>query len=271
MPPGTDSFTLDVGEVGIHCSFNQVPGRPLLLVNGLGGNVEMWSPLRDALSHRPTLAVDLPGTGRSATPLLPLGIGQLANVLVRVLDRLGIESIDLLGYSLGGAVAQVLARREPTRVRSLVLAASTAGWGAFTFSPAAFIELAGLAPFLGTSTPEATARAFGDPPGQPFANFTRARLMVPPTAMGYAFQMLAIAGWSSHGWLDEIGQPTLVLAGALDRAAPLPNSEALARRIPRARLEIIPHAGHLFLLRDDVEAVASIIDDFLESAHACSS
>jgi pimeloyl-ACP methyl ester carboxylesterase len=84
--------------------------------------------------------------------------------------------------------------------------------------------------------------------------------------VGYTFQPLAMAGWSSHAWLEEISQPTLVLAAAMDRAAPLPNSEVLARRIPGARLEVFPRGGHLFLLGDDVGPVAVVIDDFLQSA-----
>ena len=75
------------------------------------------------------IAFDAPGTGRSATPPIPLSLEALARVAEGVLDELGVEQADVLGYSFGGAVAQRLARRAPERVRRLVLAATTPGWG----------------------------------------------------------------------------------------------------------------------------------------------
>src|SRR3954451_6681826 len=89
----------------------------------------MWKPLREALPGPRLIAFDAPGTGRSATPPIPLSLEALARVAEGVLDELGVERADVLGYSFGGAVAQRLARRAPERVRRLVLAATTPGWG----------------------------------------------------------------------------------------------------------------------------------------------
>src|SRR2546421_3033117 len=103
-------------------------GEPLLLINGLGANLEMWQPLVGALAgERELIAFDLPGTGRSAQPRWPLRMPHLAQVVTELLDELGHDRLDVLGYSLGGIVAQELAHRDPDRIRRLVLCATTPG------------------------------------------------------------------------------------------------------------------------------------------------
>jgi pimeloyl-ACP methyl ester carboxylesterase len=89
-------------------------GEPLLLINGLGANLEMWHPLVAELAdEREVVAFDLPGTGSSARPQWPLRLPQLAGLVTELLDHLGIEQPDVLGYSLGGIVAQEPAHRAP--------------------------------------------------------------------------------------------------------------------------------------------------------------
>src|SRR6478672_8877889 len=96
-------------------------GEPLLLINGLGANLEMWQPLvRVLAADRELIAFDLPGTGRSARPRWPLRMPQLARLVTELLDDLGYDQLDVLGYSLGGIVAQELAHRAPERIRRLV-------------------------------------------------------------------------------------------------------------------------------------------------------
>jgi poly(3-hydroxyoctanoate) depolymerase len=91
------------------------------------------------------------------------------------------------------------------------------------------------------------------------------RLRRPPDPLGYAFQLYAVAGWSSLPWLHRLTQPTLVIAGEQDPSVPLGNARRLAARIPDARLHVVKGGGHLFLL-DEPESVAPTILDFLASA-----
>src|SRR5262245_34140102 len=106
-------------------------GEPLLLVPGLGNNIEMWAPFMEQFRNRRVIRLDAPGTGLSSTPLCPIPIGALADLLVAVLDFCHIDSTDVIGFSYGGAVAQQLAFDHPDRVRRLVLAATNCGIGAF--------------------------------------------------------------------------------------------------------------------------------------------
>ena len=110
-------------------------GDPLLLVMGLGGNVEMWGPLVGAMDGRQTIAFDAPGTGESDLPRRPLGMSGLARLVAKLLGELGYDRVDVLGVSFGGAVAQQLAIQHPERVRRLILAATTYGLGAVPGNP----------------------------------------------------------------------------------------------------------------------------------------
>jgi pimeloyl-ACP methyl ester carboxylesterase len=84
---------------------------------------------------------------------------------------------------------------------------------------------------------------------------------------GYAMQLLGAAGWTSLPYLDRIRHETLVINGDDDPLVPVANAELLAQRIPRATLEIVEQAGHLFLW-DDAENLASRIGRFVDALPA---
>jgi pimeloyl-ACP methyl ester carboxylesterase len=86
----------------------------------------------------------------------------------------------------------------------------------------------------------------------------------PPSSYGYAMQLLGAAGWSSWPFLSRIRHETLVISGDDDPLIPIVNAQALAARIPRARLEVVEQGGHLFLW-DDAESVSASIGGFLNS------
>ncbi|HVW35097.1 MAG TPA: alpha/beta fold hydrolase, partial [Acidimicrobiia bacterium] len=86
------------------------PRPPLLLCNGIGAPIELWPPFRDRLA-RPTIAFDAPGVGESAVPLFPPTMAGVARLVLGLLDHLGVGTVDVLGVSWGGALAQELAHR----------------------------------------------------------------------------------------------------------------------------------------------------------------
>jgi len=243
-------------------------GEPLLLVMGIGGNIEMWAPLIGALKGRQTIAFDAPGTGESALPKRPLRIKDLARIAGRLLDQLDYGQVDVLGVSFGGAIAQQLAFQEPERVRKLILAATACGIGGVPGNPLTMAIL--LTPFryysrtyLELVAPYLYGRGGGD---DGLSQQQRlARLHRPPNMLGYYFQMAAMAGWTSLPFLRRISQPTLVMAGTDDRILPLVNGRMLARLIPGARLYIVEDGGHLFLL-DRARESAEAIQGFLGQA-----
>jgi pimeloyl-ACP methyl ester carboxylesterase len=242
-------------------------GPPLLLLNGIGAHVGMWRPLEDALRGTRLIAFDAPGAGRSQTPPTPLTFAGHARVAERLLDALEVERADVLGYSFGGMVAQHLARSAPERVRRLVLAATTPGWGGVSGSLRAMVHVSTPLRYYSRSYYE---RSIGELVGgrahTDAAWLTRhgaERLKHPPSALGYAWQLAAL--WVPPGslpWLHTLPQPTLVVAGDDDPLVPAVNSLLLAERIPRARMLLAPGEGHLLLLDAD-SAAPPVIRDFL--------
>jgi poly(3-hydroxyoctanoate) depolymerase len=253
-------------ELRVDVAGDRAHARPLLLIGGIGANIEMWRPLRARLGGLPTLAYDAPGTGRSQTPIVPLRMQGLARVALRLLDALGIGEADVLGYSFGGAVAQQLARDAPQRVRRLILAATHAGMVSVPGRPQALVHM--LTPLryhsvthLRRALPAiAGGRTARDP--ALLAEHARDRLLAPPSFWGYQSQLFAMTGWTSAPWLRQLNQQTLVLAGDDDPLIPLVNARFLARRIPRARLHVVPGGGHLFLI-DQPGDVVRVVRHFL--------
>jgi len=241
-------------------------GSPLLLVMGLGGNLEMWEPFRRALGPGiQTIAFDAPGVGSSTNWSWPRRMGGLARAVDRMVDALGYDAVDALGVSLGGALAQELVKQRPERVRRLVLAATAPG----------VPGLGGVPGNLRAMLMLATPRRYHDENyfrriaptlyggaarrnGGLIEQQAHARLGNPPSWRGYAAQLYAIQGWTMIPWLRLVRQPTLVLAGDDDPIVPLVNGKILARLLPNARLHVIRGGGHLFLLEQAEESAAAV-------------
>jgi pimeloyl-ACP methyl ester carboxylesterase len=230
-----DTLRVRVGPYTIRCSRRGDTGRALLLLNGLGLGFETWEPFRRAVLPRRTLALDLPGTGGSTTPMRPLTIAELGRITERVLDEIGDDQVDVLGFSFGGIVAQELAHVAPARVARLILAATNGGHGSPIGNPAS------IANWLVSSGRRVFSR----------------------NALGPWWQMLAVSAWSSWAWLDQLPQPTLVLAAGDDEVVPIAAARRLAAELPNARLVVVERARHGFLLDADAPRAAQLVLDFL--------
>jgi poly(3-hydroxyalkanoate) depolymerase len=244
-------------------------GRPLLMMMGIGGNIEMWEPFERALrpSGIQTITFDAPGTGKSTGWSLPRPMGAIARMVERLVDALGYEYVDVLGVSFGGALAQQFVRQSPGRVRRLVLAATAAGvpgLGGVPGSPRAMLALATPRRYYSPDYLRAVAPTVygGRIRREPdlLAQQTHARLSNPPSIRGYFAQMFAMGFWTNVPWLRRVRSPTLVLAGDDDPIIPAVNGRILASLIPGARLVVIPGGGHLFLIEQADEAAAHVVE-----------
>jgi poly(3-hydroxyoctanoate) depolymerase len=246
----------------------QGAGRPLLLITGIGANLDMWRPFARRVSDRELIAFDAPGTGLSQRPRGPLRMGALTEIVRELMDELALERADVLGYSFGGGLTQELARRAPDRVRRLVLCATGPGMGGVPPRPLAALMLATPARYyhrrlLALSLPHiAGGRTARDP--AVLAEHAGERLARPPDMVGYAYQLYAAAGWTSLPWLHRISAPTLVVAGDDDPSVPVGNARMLAARLPNARVHVLKGGGHLFLLDEPQNAIAPILS-FLDA------
>jgi pimeloyl-ACP methyl ester carboxylesterase len=252
-----DGLRVHVREVG--------QGPPVLLINGVAADTGMWARLEAALQGFHLISFDAPGAGRTEAPLVPVSIPRLARLATELLDVLGVEQADVIGYSMGGIVAQELAARAPERVRRVVLAGTTCGLGAIPGDPRAMLHMLVPARYL---SPRIYARTIGGIVGGParhdrtvVADLLAVRLMR-VSLRGYVGQMLSLGRWTGLPLLARIPHPTLVVSGDDDPLSPLANAMLLTRLLPQARMLVARGEGHLLFL-DQRSPVLQPIREFL--------
>jgi len=249
----------------------QGSGAPVLLIMGLSFTHEMWFRVLPILSTRyRTIFFDNRGMGRSDVPRGPYRMKVMAQDAAAVLDAAGVQAAHVIGASMGGMIAQELALRHPQRVLSLLLGCTSYGgliarWPSLSHVPhelplgenAKMSREAGLIPLLyAPSTPmELIKEDF------------RVRAQCIWTARGFWGQFTGILIWNSYRRLPRVSAPTLVVHGEQDRLIPPVNGRVVARRIPGARFELIPNAGHL-LTTDQLAPCVNLMLEFLDRLSA---
>ncbi len=256
-------------DQGIHYETLGDPARPpLLLIMGLALSSRAWDRLPELLARDfHVLVFDNLGTGRSARRGVAYRMRHLADDAKGVLDAAGVRQACVFGISMGGMIAQELAIRHPDRVRSLALGCTFASWRKAT-APRLGTKIDLLLLNLGRVTPDRIARILVSAewhaahPDSALQWLRRAER----TALRFATaQLLAIARHHTLDRLSRIQAPTLVLTGDQDRLVPPANSEVLAKSIPRARLQVLRGAGHVFPLEREEETVHALREHFLAS------
>jgi pimeloyl-ACP methyl ester carboxylesterase len=240
-------------------------GEPLLLIMGLSGSAQAWYRLVPHLRRQCELIVfDNRGTGDSDPVTGPLTMADMAADALAVLDAAGHESAHVMGVSMGGMVAQHLALDHRDRVRSLILAATTAG-GRAGFPNRRLLVATALRPLLGVSRtfPIVAPALYAPGTRQRHPDRVRADLAVrvaEATDVRTALaQLAAIARHDTRPRLRELaGLPVTVLHGLQDVLVPVARGRELAMGIPGARLVMIPRSGHV-LTTDAEREVAAIV------------
>lgn len=228
-------------------------GNPVLLIHGLGLSGGAWWRTVDALSpEMSVITFDHRGIGRSQSLTYAYTTEALADDAVSILDDLAIDRVHLYGFSLGGMVAQQVALRHPTRVRSLVLGATHSG-GRRAAAPepevVAFIRRRGEMPSeeaAWASVPYNYGPRSRVEHVERIAEDIERRLQNPFNERAYRAQLLAAALHNCFSRLERIHAPTLVVHGARDRMIPVANARMTAGRVPGAKLKILKDAGHLY-------------------------
>jgi pimeloyl-ACP methyl ester carboxylesterase len=221
-------------------------GPPLLMIHGLGSSGDDWAFQREEFARQFTLIMpDLRGSGRSAKPPGPYSIAQFAADLWALLDALGIESTHLLGFSLGGAVAQEMALMQPARVQRLVLCNALANYRTDTprkwleaRMQVALVRLLGLRRTAGLIANRLFPHEDQAPKRQRVIDVVGAN---PKKA--YLASIHALIGWSALERIHAIACPVLVLAAEFDYT-PLLDKRAEAAHFPLAQFVVIEGSRH---------------------------
>jgi len=264
------------GVNGVNIAYSvQGKGPPLVLVMGYRLNSSAWPATFIAqLARRFTvITLDNRGTGLSDKPVTGYAIANMARDVHGLLDELGFAQVHMLGYSMGGAIAQELVRQFPDRVKGLILCATMAGGPSATYAEPPVVrvmrDLDGL-------TPEQAARRIWSvtyAPGyldkhRALAEEQMRREIALPTPLHAAdLQFQAFAEFDGSQQLASIKQPALVLTGDLDRLISPQNSLKIAKLIPGARLILVPGCGHRVMWEATDECVAHIVG-FLDDVEA---
>lgn len=229
---------------------------PFVLLHGFTGSQENWRALRAAWSRRfQVIAVDLLGHGRSDAPADPAryAMDRCVADLAAALDQLGAAAVNVLGYSLGGRVALHFAAAHPERVRALVLESASPGLAtpeeraariAADETLAGRLEREGLEAFVDYWERLPLFASQARLPAEARAALRAQRLQNNPLGLANSLRGLGTGAQPSL-WerLPALRAPTLLIAGALDEKFTA-IARAMAARLPAARLEIVPDAGH---------------------------
>lgn len=252
----------------IHYTIHGHHGPAVVLLQGLGLSSRFWFDVPEMLASDPAsprrvVALDNRGTGKSDRPRGLWTMGTMADDVVAVLDDAGIDEAFLVGISMGGMIAQHCALRHPSRVRGLVLLATTAGFLAGALPEArALLRLLSL-PLGGRRASRNLVRLLlpeskWERAGEIFRDWPRAMRDDPTAPATFAAHLFAASTHLVGSRLRHIACPVIVVAGKDDQLIPLRNAEVLAERIRRAELEVIEDAAHA-VFADDRDLIRRMV------------
>lgn len=238
--------------------------KPLLMLNGIGMNLELLEPLARALPEREVICFDMPGIGSSPDPILPYTIPSMALTTAALLDRLGIAEVDILGISWGGALAQQFAFQHRARTGRIVLAATAAGATMVPGNPAMLAHLSDPREYTVERTLRRNLASIYNGGGSGKVSLNAAKA---PSPLGFSYQMMAFAGWSSVPFLPLLDMPVIVMADEEDQLVPPANAHFLHNAIPHSRIEMFHGGGHLFMLSQRDRFIAKLRGFLDEDIH----
>lgn len=230
-------------------------GEPLVLIMGFAAPRWAWFfQTRAFRKYYRVITFDNRGVGKTDKPSEPYTAKTMADDTIALMDHLGIDKAHILGYSMGGIIAQELVINYPERVRKLILASALS-----TIHQVASEMLEALG--LGEDFSEEDVRSadIGKALSSLLANSFNSRLyrmilapIVPIYARligleGLRGQLEAVAGCNTLDRLQTIEAPTLVIVGTEDKAAAPGGSEVMASRIPNAKLVKVEGGSHGYI------------------------
>ena len=244
-------------------------GPPLLLLQGMGANSLHWGePFLAALERDFELVLyDHRGIGRSDPLEGDLTIARLAADALGLLDALELPEAHVLGFSMGGMVAQELALAAPQRIRTLTVGATSCGGTQSRPTPPAIIQRLTAAALSGdferllrAGFEVVVSGAYASEP-EHYAAFVAAARHLPVSLSVLMDQKIAVEAYDAYSRLRALRAPTLVIHGTADELLAPINGELVASLIPGARLELLEGVGHLFFW-EQPQRSAELVADF---------
>jgi 3-oxoadipate enol-lactonase len=259
------------GALDIAYSVEGTADETLLLIMGLGARSADWGrefPARLAEKYR-VVRFDNRGTGASEKPKDAWTLEDMAADAVAVLDAVNAPSANVLGISMGGMIAQLVALGYPERVKRLVLLSTNFGGPNIVRPTAELIQFLYSPPR--TATPEdiirvamqmISAPGFSDAHPELIEELVSYARAQPTHKAVFATQLQAILSSDREALVKDIRAPTLIVHGDMDPLIPHENGVLLSQRIPGSRLVTLPGVGHVPSF-EAPEKLAKIVLEFL--------
>jgi pimeloyl-ACP methyl ester carboxylesterase len=263
--------TITAGGVDFaYRELGQTTGIPVILLTHLAANLDNWDPrLVDGIAAKQhVITFDNRGVGASSGKV-PETIEAMANDAVTFIRALGFEQVDILGFSLGGMIAQVIALQEPQLIRKLILTGTGPAGGEGIDKVTRISNLDIARAVLTLRDPKTYLFFTRTVNGQRSAKEFLARLKERTenrdkaiSLSGYRAQLKAIHRWGRQepADLSVVEQPVLVANGDNDRMVPTTNTVDLDRRLPNSELVIYPDAGHGGIFQNHREFVETTLE-----------
>ena len=245
-------------------------GEPLVMIRGLGSNVDHWYEQVPTLSKEFQLLVfDNRGIARSSDPGGAFSTRDMAEDTAALMESAGIKSAHVLGYSMGGMVAQEMALNHPEKVRGLILVATDCGITKRIKARPEVSRLFSQMVSLGTTEAKLAAAAClyaqntFESKTDVIERYNEVSMRFPASQDIMARQWAAVTQHDACSRMQKISSPTLTLTGSEDILIPPENAKIMADMIPGARMKAIDDGGHLFLI-EQPQQFNQAVRDFLE-------
>jgi pimeloyl-ACP methyl ester carboxylesterase len=242
------------------------------MVMGLGGHAAEWGAafVADLASDHRVVRMDNRGIAQSQSKTPSWTMEDMANDVVAVIDALGVSSVHLIGTSMGGMIAQLVAAHHPSRVSRLVLIATTYGGGESIPPEPKAVEVLGPVPGLSVAEQRRrglralTSDAFAEDHADLIEMLVAQRERNPTPGPTFKAQFEAIMLSDRSAVVSSIRCPTLVIHGDLDPLVPLQNGRMLVNRISGSSFVLLEGCGHLPHL-ERPEQTAKAIREFVRA------
>lgn len=239
-------------------------GAPVTLLHGVGSSLEVWDGIARDLRECAVLRMDLRGHGHSGKPPGPYQLDDFVRDLAGLHAHLGIAQSHLVGFSLGGLIAQAFALAHPEKVSRLVLISAVAGRSpaekARVQERARAITEVGATQHARNSAGRWFTDAFQKSHPDIIARHCRRFTANDPAAYSAAYRVLAESDLADQ--LSAIHQPTLIITGEHDIGSTPRMAELMRDKIPHSELHILPGLKHALLLEAPAK-IAALIRAFI--------
>ena len=250
--------TRKISAGGVEFAYRELgttnPGVPLVFLVHLAAVLDNWDPrvVDGFAASRRVIAFDNRGVGASSGAPAT-SIEQMAKDAITFIRAIGLEHVDLFGFSMGGMIAQEIVLMEPQLVRKMIVAGTgpAGGEGISKVARVTYLDMA--RGWLTRQDPKQflffTRTPGGIRAGKEFLARLKERTQnrdkeITVTALQAQLKALRLWGSKAPADLSKVYQPVLVANGESDRMVPTKNTHDLARRLPHSDLVIYPDAGH---------------------------